>query len=110
MTDDWEQPETKIERILDDAGYDVTQPWRADVVRLWTQWDRGQGTVTADAISQRISTLIKTDDWVIVHRGFDRYDAEDLDRLEAGFAVRASCTCTDRINPGCYIHDPEEAS
>jgi hypothetical protein len=36
----WEQTETKIERTLDDAGYDVLQPWRSDVVRLWAAWDR----------------------------------------------------------------------
>lgn len=61
-------------------------------------------------ISQRISALINTDDWVLVHRGHELYDAEDLDRLEAGSIVRAPCLCVDKINPHCPIHDPEEES
>lgn len=30
---DWEQPETILERVLDDAGYDCLQPWRSGVIR-----------------------------------------------------------------------------
>ncbi|MEI3845341.1 MULTISPECIES: hypothetical protein [unclassified Microbacterium] len=35
---EWEQPETAVERILDEAGYGVLEPWRADVVRAIAEW------------------------------------------------------------------------
>lgn len=34
-------------------------------------------------LSERITEVIGTDDWVLVHRGHELLDVDDLDRLEA---------------------------
>jgi hypothetical protein len=36
-TDEWEQEETLVERILDEAGFYVDLPWRSEVVALWAE-------------------------------------------------------------------------
>lgn len=70
--------------------------------------ERGDGgyrlSPTSDrrSLSQRVTSALGSDDWLIVHDGHHLVTAEDLDRLNAGSAVAPTppCGCSCHTVPG----------